>query len=134
MPYHLVTVDHVHPTGLGLPVAPAVPLWRLVAESARSAAPMRGTVWSCVCPMAESDTRRSGQFGIDGWQHDGQFYTASNPQDPEFTLAVAGDLHSEDVPAGTEIWLPARQAGPSVTEAGPCSFCQMKEARERGSN
>jgi hypothetical protein len=42
MPYHLVTVDHVHLTGFGLQIAPTVPLRRLVADSDGSTAPRRG--------------------------------------------------------------------------------------------
>jgi hypothetical protein len=47
---------------------------------------------------------------------------------------MAAPVHGPGAAAGTEIWLTAREAGPSVPEAGPCSFCQMKEARERGSS
>lgn len=42
-----------------------------------------------------------GQIGVDGWRHEGQFYTASNPEDPEITVTVAGELRPEDVPPGT---------------------------------
>lgn len=44
MPYHLLTVDHVHKTGssLGLQIAPTVPLARLEADYRSGSLPGAG--------------------------------------------------------------------------------------------
>jgi len=47
-----------------------------------------------------------GGFGVELWRDkESNFYTTSDPVHAVLTLTIAGDLHVEDVPPGTEIWL-----------------------------
>jgi len=133
VPYHLLTVDHSHPTGFGLQVAPTVRLRRLVDDSPGTMKPMPGDPIELRLPDGQVQAAVIGQFGIDGWKGgDGHFYTASDPADPQLTLAIR-DAGPGDVPAGTEIWLPGREGGASAAETGPCSYCQRMQARARRS-
>lgn len=124
MAYHLLTVDHSHAVGRGVQLAPTVRLHRLVEDGPPgSMAPFRGDPVRLRLPDGQARQATILAFGVDGWQKDGYFYTASDPQDPQMTLSLR-DLSPVDLPAGTEVWLPERPQGSSPA-AGPCSYCQM---------
>jgi hypothetical protein len=127
MAYHLLTVDHSHVIGDGVQVAPVVRLGRLVDDGPEEMHLMRGDVVELRLPDGQTRQATVIGLGLDGWMKDGRFYTASNPQDPELTLKLLG-LTPDDLPAGTEVWLPQRPSGSRPT-AGPCSYCQMVQAR-----
>jgi hypothetical protein len=125
--YHLLTVDHSHVIGGGVQVAPVVRLQRLVEDGPEETHPMTGDLVELRLPDGQTRQAAIIGLGLDGWKKDGHFYTASNPQDPELTLTLQ-DLTPDDLPAGTEVWLPDRPSG-SKPGAGPCSYCQMMQAR-----
>lgn len=128
MAYHLLTVDHSHVVGEGVQIAPTVRLQRLMQDAPPGVmAPMGGDPVELRLPDGQARQASIRGFGVDGWEEDGYFYTASNPQDPQMTLSLL-DLSPADLPAGTEVWLPSRPAGSSPVP-GPCSFCQMLQAR-----
>ena len=134
MPYHLVTVDHVHKTGssLGLQIAPTVPLARLGADYRSGSLPNTGDDLELRLPDGRVRYEKIGGFGIDGTKRGRYIHVAGDPQKPEMTLYIAGDLEPGDVPSGTEIWLPGTQPGQGTPPTGPCSYCQMKELRAQG--
>jgi hypothetical protein len=130
VPYHLLTVDHAHAVGGDVQVAPTVRLQRLEADSPGEMKPMRGDAVELRLPDGQIRRAAIRLFGIDGWQKDGYFYTASNPAGPELTLSIQ-DAEPADIPAGTQVWLPDRDPG-SSPENGPCSYCQMIQATDDG--
>jgi hypothetical protein len=130
--YHLLTVDHAHDIGEGVQIAPVVRLKRLVQDAPKATHPMKGDLVELRLPDGQNRQATIIALGLDGWMKDGHFYTASNPKDPELTLSLR-DLSPGDLPAGTEVWLPRRQPGSSPS-AGPCSYCQMLQARSDGAS
>ena len=127
MAYHLLTVDHAHDIGGGVQVAPVVRLQRLVDDDPKATHPMSGDVVELRLPDGQTRQATIITLGLDGWMKDGHFYTASNPKDPELTLQLR-DLSADTLPTGTEVWLPHRRLGSSPM-SGPCSYCQMLQAR-----
>jgi hypothetical protein len=134
MPYHLLTVDHVHKTGssLGLQIAPAVPLARLEADYRSGSLPDAGDDLELRLPDGRVRYEKIGGFGIDGTRRGRYIHVAGDPQKPEMTLYIAGGLEPGDVPSGTQIWLPGKEPGQGRPPTGPCSYCQMKELRAQG--
>lgn len=92
--------------------------------------PMQGGAVELRLPDGQIRRAAIRLFGIDGWQKDGYFYTASNPADPELTLSLQ-DVEPADVPVGTQVWLPERDPG-SSPDSGSCSYCQMIQATHSG--
>jgi hypothetical protein len=127
MAYHLLTVDHSHVIGDGVQVAPVVRLKRLVDDGPKETHPMKGDLVELRLPNGQTRQATIIGLGLDGWEKDGHFYTASNPRDPELTLKLR-DLTPDDLPVGTEVWLPQRPSG-SRPSAGPCSYCQIMQAQ-----
>ena len=97
MPYHLLTVERVERSPVGVRVLPRVLLRRLPDRRPDAAVVIRlpdGTVRGRFAGMFCVDT------GVDGDRH----VMATDPVNPELSLTIAG-LDAADVPTGTEVWL-----------------------------
>jgi|tagenome__1003787_1003787.scaffolds.fasta_scaffold20461959_1 hypothetical protein len=97
MPYHLLTVERVERSPVGVRVLPRILLRRLPDRRPDSTVVIRlpdGTVRGRFAPMFCVAT------GSDG---DG-YAIATDPVNPELSLTIAG-LDAAEVPAGTEVWL-----------------------------
>jgi len=105
MQLYLFTVESAYPFGAQLQVLPRVPLSGLVERAPNLLGPQPGDGLELRLPDGQLKHATIGSFGIEAWHRDGGFVTTSNPVDPVFTLNIAGDMQSADVPAGTEIWL-----------------------------
>lgn len=98
MPTHLLTIERVQRSPVGVRVEPRVLLRRLPDRRPGAAIELRlpdGTVRVPVVGMFCVDT------GTDGDHH----FIATDPVNPELSLTIAG-MDVADVPAGTEVWLP----------------------------
>jgi hypothetical protein len=131
--YHLLTVDHSHPVEGGVQIAPTVRMRRLVHDiPLGTMVPMTGDPVDPVeLRLPDGRTRQAAirAFGVDGWEDNGRFYTTSNLEDPELSLSLQG-LSLADLPPGTEVWLPGLTEAASAPTAGPCTYCQVAQARE----
>ena len=58
--------------------------------------------------LPDGTTRRTSlvTYGVSVWKgEDGSLLMHDDPSDPEICLTLPLELHSEDVPPGTEVWL-----------------------------
>ena len=103
MPSYLLTVESSSRSGDRLLVLPRVPLQRLAPDMFM---PMADDKLELHLPDGRVQHASVGSFGVEHWRdEEGNFWTTSDPANPVLTLTIAGDLHAEDVPPGTEIWL-----------------------------
>lgn len=106
MRFYLLTVESSSQSGTQLQVLPRVPLFNLIEQAPGLLMPMAGDGLELRLPDGRVQYALVGGFGIEVRHHeDGHFSTFSDPSFPVLTLTIAGDLHTEDVPPGTEIWL-----------------------------
>lgn len=106
--YHLVTVESVDATGLGLKVKPTIRIKDLISRSDNQVMPMKDDPLELRTPDGKVRIAAVGKFGIDCWQDEhGRLVTASDPADPHLTLSIGGGVDESEVPAGTEVWIPA---------------------------
>lgn len=90
--------------------------------------PMRGDPVELRMPDGTRRPSAIALFGIDGWKKGDHFYTASNPADPQLTLTIA-EQEPGNLPSMTQVWLPGVESADSMPEPGPCSYCQVLQAR-----
>jgi hypothetical protein len=106
--YYLVTVQSVQASGSGLKVTPTIRLEDLMSRSENQLMPMKDDPLELRTPDGAVRAATVGMFGIDCWQDEnGRLITASDPSDPHLTLSIGGGVAESEVPAGTEVWIPA---------------------------
>ncbi|HLZ59009.1 MAG TPA: hypothetical protein VKR06_18860 [Ktedonosporobacter sp.] len=106
MYFYLLTVESSSQSGPHLQILPPVPVSDLIERAKGLLMPMAGDELELRLPDGHVQHALVGGFGVEIWRHeDGHFSTTSDPSNPALTLTLAGDLSSEDAPAGTEIWL-----------------------------
>ncbi len=110
MPHYLLTVESVRGAGSNVGVLPAVSIASLIGREPDLIVPMPGDALELRLPSGTIRHASVASFGVESFLQDGALYTASDPSDPAFTLYLAGDLAGslgpDDIPPGTEIWLP----------------------------
>ncbi len=100
---YLLTVESSSQIGNSVRVLPPVPIKRLPPDMF---VPMAGEKLELHLPDGRVQPASIGGFGVElRRDEEGNFWTTSDPANPVLTLTIAGDLHPEDVPPGTEIWL-----------------------------
>ena len=106
MPFYLLTIESSSQSGTQLRVRPRVPLFSLIEQAPGLLMPIAGDGLELRLPDGRVQYALVGGFGVEVRCHeDGHFSTTSDPSLPVLTLTIAGDLHTGDVPPGTEIWL-----------------------------
>jgi len=107
MRFYLMTVEGTQQFGEKWRIAPTVLLRSLVERGPTLMMPMAGEEIELRLPVGRVMTAYISSFGIDSWKDsEGNFYTYSDPSDPSLTLTIRCDSDVEEVPSGTEIWLP----------------------------
>jgi hypothetical protein len=100
-----MTVERAYRTGFGLQLEPTVKLRHVgQMQSAHEPVPCEGDEVELRLPGGEVCRAYISAFGIEAWKVGDSLVTTSDPKDPSLTLTLAGDLTSDDVPAGTEVW------------------------------
>lgn len=105
MSYHLVTVESIEQTAHGLRVVPRIPVQRLASDRPDSTVPMSGDPLELRLPDGTVRPASVALFGIDAWSDGDAYYIDTDPDDPELSLTIALPA-PDDLPAGTEVWLP----------------------------
>ena len=130
MAYHLLTVDHCHETGFGIQLAPMVRYGRLIADFPGNARmPRAGDPVELRIRGGQVAAAVVSSWGLEGYRDGDGFLMVCDPADPEFTLSVKGN-GLDDVPVGTQVWLPGVDAVPSPPEARECGYCKVLDIQE----
>jgi hypothetical protein len=128
--YHLLTVDHCHETGFGIQFAPMVRYGRLIADFPANARMLQdGDPVELRILGGQVAAAVVSNWGLEGYRDGDDVLLVCDPADPEFTLSVKGN-GLDDVPVGTEVWLPGVDAAPSPPEARECGYCKVLAVQE----
>jgi hypothetical protein len=107
MRFYLLTVEEARKSGETWRIMPDVPLRTLIERGPKLMMPMMGEELELLLPDGQIMTTRIASFGVGVWADgEGNFYTDRDPSDPALTLALTCDSHVDEIPVGTEVWLP----------------------------
>jgi hypothetical protein len=107
MRFYLLTVAEARKSGEPWRIMPDVPLRALIKRGPKLMMPMMGEELELLLPDGQVMSARIASFGVGVWADgEGNFYTDRDPSDPALTLTLTCDSHVDEIPVGTEVWLP----------------------------
>ncbi|MEY9887136.1 hypothetical protein ABIA35_004670 [Catenulispora sp. MAP12-49] len=105
MPYHLLTVSSSRRSGSWLYLYPTLAIKELAARVADDQVPVQGDILLLRFPNGQTFQAPLADFAMETELRDGKYVVRHDPADPEFTVVVAIDDKSPEVPVGTEVSL-----------------------------
>jgi hypothetical protein len=101
----LLTVAEVDAYSTGLRLSPGIRLSQTKDRPA-IAKMMQGAELELRRPDGTNQRTVLVTYGVSVWRgDDGALYMHGDPAEPEIKLTISADVCSEQVPAGTEVWL-----------------------------